>query len=262
MINSSGGKDSQTALAVTVAAADEAGVPRSRLVVVHADLGRMEWPGVKQLAREQAEYYNLEFVVEKYRNKAGENLTLLDYVRKRGKWPDAQNRYCTSDFKRGPCSRTITALSRRVENRSTERPARVLSVFGFRSQESPARAKHEPLAQDKRASNKTRHVDTWLPIHDWSEEEVWSSIKTEGVPYHEAYDLGMPRLSCCFCIFAPKGALQIAGKHNPELLQEYVQVENDIDHTFKHKFSLAEMHDEMIGGAEFEPVSADGCWNM
>lgn len=30
-------------------------------------------------------------------------------------------------------------------------------------------------------------------------------------------DLGMPRLSCCFCIFSPRSALLLAGKHNPGL---------------------------------------------
>ena len=55
--------------------------------------------------------------------------------------------------------------------------------------------------------------DNWLEEHD-----VWKDIKASGVPYHKAYDLGMPRLSCVFCIFSPPAALMIAGKQNPELL--------------------------------------------
>jgi hypothetical protein len=33
------------------------GVPLARLVVVHADLGRVEWQGTAELARRQAEAY-------------------------------------------------------------------------------------------------------------------------------------------------------------------------------------------------------------
>ena len=33
--------------------ADTADVPRARLVVAHADLGRVEWPGTRQLAEVQ-----------------------------------------------------------------------------------------------------------------------------------------------------------------------------------------------------------------
>jgi hypothetical protein len=35
---------------------------------------------------------------------------LLDRVAEHGKWPDKDRRWCTSDFKRGPIRRVITAL--------------------------------------------------------------------------------------------------------------------------------------------------------
>ena len=60
--NSSGGKDSQAMLDYVVELADAADVPRGRLVVAHADLGRVEWPGTRELAEEQARHYGLEFV--------------------------------------------------------------------------------------------------------------------------------------------------------------------------------------------------------
>lgn len=65
LLNSSGGKNSQTMIDEVVRLADENGVSRDRLVVVHADLGRVEWPGVKELAKEQADHYGLEFEWEK-----------------------------------------------------------------------------------------------------------------------------------------------------------------------------------------------------
>jgi 3'-phosphoadenosine 5'-phosphosulfate sulfotransferase (PAPS reductase)/FAD synthetase len=94
LVNSSAGKDSQAALDVTVAAADKAGV-RDRVVVVHADLGRVEWPGTRELAQEHAEHYGLRFEAVANRNWPD----LLARIEIRGRWPDAANRYCTSEFR-------------------------------------------------------------------------------------------------------------------------------------------------------------------
>ena len=51
----------------------------------------------------------------------------------------------------------------------------------------------------------------------------------------------MPRLSCSFCIFAPPAALILAGKHRPDLLAEYVQVERETGHTFRKDLSLVQI---------------------
>lgn len=69
MINSSAGKDSQAMLTRIVKLADEQGYLRDKLIVVHADLGRVEWEGTLQLAKEQAEHYGLRFeVVQRQQN--------------------------------------------------------------------------------------------------------------------------------------------------------------------------------------------------
>lgn len=253
VINSSGGKDSQTALRVVVEAARAQGVPLERLVVSHQCLGRMEWPGTLALVRAQAAHYGLRFEVAAYRNKDQQPLTLLDYVRKRGQWPDANNRYCTSEFKRGPGGRVIVKLAR-------EAGGDILNVYGFRAEESPARAKKKPWVKNARFSSQTRTVIDWLPIHDWTESQVWDSIRASGVPYHNAYDLGMPRLSCMFCIFAPKAALMIAGRANPALLDEYVAVEDEIGHTFRHHFPIRSVRESIAAGEV--PEKVDGKWNM
>lgn len=49
------------------------------------------------------------------------------------------------------------------------------------------------LSRDEAASSGRRTVDTWLPIHDWTEAQVWQCIRASGVPYHPAYDQGMSR---------------------------------------------------------------------
>lgn len=258
LINTSGGKDSQTMMRHAVSACKRAGVNPARIVAVHADLGRIEWPGCPELAREQA-LLNGITRFEVVKRTGGD---LLEYVRRRGKWPSSQQRYCTSDFKRGPIRRVMTMLTAErypVNRLRSGAEVRILNCMGMRAQESPARAKKSPFELDLAASNGKRAVWNWLPIHRWTVEEVWADIRQSGIPHHPAYDLGMPRLSCCFCIFAPKAALMVAGKHRPELLAEYVQTERDINHRFRVDVSLADIQAAVISGAAVEPVTD---WKM
>ena len=240
IVNSSAGKDSQAMLDYVVELADRENV-RGRIVVAHADLGRVEWQGTAELAERQAKHYGLRF--EKIARPQGD---LLDHIEKRGMFPDAKNRYCTSDHKRGQISKIITKAHRE----SGKQTFKVLNCLGIRSQESAARAKKVPFENDKRNSTKSRTVDIWYPIFTWTVEQVWQRIRASGVEYHPAYDLGMPRLSCVFCVFAPKHALQIAAKHNPELLDEYIRVENKIGHKFRNGFSIAEVKEAAATGTE------------
>ena len=227
VVNSSGGKDSQTALRMVVKKCDKLEISRSRIVVSHQCLGRVEWPGTLDLVRAQADHYGLRVEVSRYRDRRGKELDLLDYVRRRDKWPSSSARYCTSEFKRGPGGRVLTALSR-------EKPGPVLNVYGFRSEESPARAKKKVFARNVRFTTKSRDVYDWLPILNLTEIEVWKSISSSTVPHHYAYDLGMRRLSCCFCIFATQDDLKISSKANPELFAEYCDLEDDLNHAFQH----------------------------
>lgn len=245
VVNSSAGKDSQAMLDVVVElAGDEL---RERIVVVHADLGRVEWQGTRELAEEQAAHYGVRFeVVKRTQND------LLDQVAARGMWPSSKQRYCTSDHKRGPISTLFTRLA--TEKRISGRPVRILNCLGMRAQESPARSKLQAFESDTRNTNGRRVVDRWLPIHAWTVDQVWQRIRQSGVRHHRAYDLGMPRLSCCFCIFATKAALLLAGKHNPELLEQYVAVEQRIGHTFRQDLALADVAAELAAGVEPEAV--------
>jgi len=259
LVNSSAGKDSQAALDLVVCLARAQGIA-DRVVVVHCDLGRVEWEGTAALAEAQAAHYGVRFV--KVTRAQGD---LLQQVEQRGMWPSPQQRYCTSDHKRGQVDRVLTQLSAEVRAAHPERAARILNILGLRADESPTRAKKAPFAHDPRASNGRRTVDAWLPIHHWSATEVWATIRASGVPHHRAYDLGMPRLSCCFCIFAPRAALLLAGKHNRPLLDEYVRVEETIKHSFrmdgKRHLTLASIRDAVDAG-EQPPAGSLQSWCM
>lgn len=251
IINSSAGKDSQAMLDVIAEQVAELEIQK-RVVVVHCDLGRMEWKGTRDLAERQARHYGFRFEV--VRRPQGD---LLSHVTKRGKWPSSTARYCTSDHKRGQVSTLFTKLvreeraSRRRALHCAEFPAvRILNCMGHRAQESPKRAKMQPVEVDRRHTNGMREVTIWRPLLSWTVEQVWDQIRRSGVEHHYAYDLGMPRLSCVFCIFSPKNALLLAGKHNPELLSEYVEVERQIGHTFRKDFRIAEVQTDLLAGVE------------
>lgn len=243
LANSSAGKDSQAALDVVAQAARDAGVV-DRVIVVHADLGRMEWPGTRELAAEHAAHYGLPVRIvrrEIVDATTGERRPqdLLEQIEGRGRWPDAARRYCTSDHKRAPSYRLMTALVR--ERQHLGRPVRLLNVFGFRAEESPARASRNPYRHDSRASNGRRHVDEWLPIHGWTTAQVWECIAAAGTRPHPAYAAGMPRLSCRFCVLASRSALVRSAQLNPELAAEYAAVEARIGHRFRRDLSMTEI---------------------
>lgn len=237
LLNSSGGKDSMASLDLVASEASRQGV-LDRLVVGHADLGRVEWAGTKELARRQAERYGVRFEVVRARG-----MDLLERVLKRGMWPSAQQRWCTSDLKRGPLRRVMTQLVREHRERHGEARVRLLNVMGMRAQESVARAKRPSVVVNDGASNGRREVTDLLPLHDWSVEEVWQRIHASPIAdlIHPAYAAGMPRLSCRFCILAPKSALMVAARLNPELAAEYVRVEEVTGHRFRQDCSMAEV---------------------
>lgn len=270
VLSSSGGKDSQAQLTHVVDLCDDLQIPRSRIVVVHADLGRVEWQGTRDLARRQAEHYGLRFeVVEAVRADGSQN-DLLDRIERRGKWPDAGNRYCTAEFKRGPIRKLHTALGREWKAAGGRgRPCRILDCLGIRGEESTARKRRSPVlpaydAQGKpqQGTSGRKYVVQVAPIYDWDEGFVWSTIRYSGLPHHRAYDLGMPRLSCVFCVFAPRAALMVAGEHNRALLDQYVEAEARMGHTFRHGFALADIRAALEAGESAELVQLTGTWDM
>jgi 3'-phosphoadenosine 5'-phosphosulfate sulfotransferase (PAPS reductase)/FAD synthetase len=243
LVNTSGGKDSQAMLDEVYRLAADAGVT-DRLIAVHADLGRVEWEGTKALAAKQVEQYSVRFEV------VARDGDLLDQIIDRrisldakGKFdapafPSSNARFCTSDQKTSQVVKLMTQLVR--DSGIKGRPVRILNCLGIRSQESPARAKKVAFGPDC-ASNGKRTVDRWLPIFNWTETQVWDRIKASGVPHHPAYDLGMSRLSCVFCVFASKRDLAIAAKHNPELAKEYQAVEIQVRSTFRVDLSMTDI---------------------
>lgn len=260
VINTSGGKDSLVMMKVVVDQCERLGI-KDRILAVHCNLKDMEWPGTLDLVKEQCELFGIPLKV------LTRTIDLLEAVRRRGKWPDSKNRYCTSQFKRDHVATVFTELNREVIGGSAnshdrryvkkDERIRILNCMGIRAQESAARRQRPYLARNNRSSTKNRTVWDWNPILDMEEKQVWKIIKSHNLPYHWAYDKGMPRLSCMLCIFASKGALMIAGKANPELLDRYVAMEEKIGHKFTHKMAISEVRDAIQRGEKPKEVKVN-----
>ncbi|AYM76926.1 phosphoadenosine phosphosulfate reductase [Janthinobacterium agaricidamnosum] len=228
VINHSGGKDSQAMYLLLRGL-----VPAAQRVIVHADLGAVEWAGAVAHIRATT---------------AGEPLhicrsrrTLLEMIEERGMFPSPQQRQCTSDLKRGPIERTIRAIL----NDNPQFGGLIVNCMGMRAEESSKRAKLVPFqwvpyenskgkptgksirARASKKSGKVLHAGRewfeWLPIHGWSERQVFDRIAAAGQQPHIIYSLGMSRFSCVFCIMASEADLRTAARlatERPELLND------------------------------------------
>jgi len=254
VVSTSGGKDSQTAARVTAERAKAEGV-LGRVVAIHSDLGKVvEWPDAHLVAERQMTANGIGRFIQTSRigkvaskdgkqYKAGEVFgDLLDFAERRalamasegkiGGWMSPSVRYCTGEFKTAPIQVVFTALAREWKKATGEsRPCRILDVQGIRAEESDAR-RDRPTFEVRR-SNANVHIDTWLPIHAWTEVDVWRDILASGIEYHYAYDLGSRRLSCLCCIFSSEEDLLVAASANPEQFDRWAATEEKIQHSLR-----------------------------
>lgn len=231
-INHSGGKDSQ-AMYIDLTKF----VPQPQRVIVHCDLGKVEWSGCKEHILNTIDKGDDFKVVV-----AGKDLIELIWLRfknlvDKGKTghgtgtsplPSASTRFCTSQLKIAP-SGTLVRNHRRVKK---EGNMLIVDCSGIRADESDNRGKSLPFTFDEKNSLAGR---TWFsvnPIHDWSEPQVWACIKAEGQVGHFKYAEGMSRLSCSFCFLANKSDLVHAATNRPGLYSEYVNIEKVTGFTF------------------------------
>jgi 3'-phosphoadenosine 5'-phosphosulfate sulfotransferase (PAPS reductase)/FAD synthetase len=214
VVNHSAGKDSQAMLIKL-----QEIVPAEQLLIVHADLGKVEWQG--NLAHIERYAGGLPIISCKSKR------TFLQMVEERGMWPSPQQRQCTSDLKRGPIDREV----RRFLAAHPQFNGLVVSCMGLRAQESSSRAKAETFKINKRNSIAGREWYDWLPIHELTVDQVFETIAAAGQEPHWAYKAGMSRLSCVFCIMASQHDLRTAAGLRPELYREYVELERKIGHT-------------------------------
>ena len=67
-------------------------------------------------------------------------------------------------------------------------------ITGVRREQSEARAGNQPIQLDAR--NGLQKVS---PLLDWTEEDVWTWIRGNGLPYNPMHDRGYPSIGCAPC---------------------------------------------------------------
>ena len=226
-VSHSGGKDSQCMYARI-----RRRVPHDRIVVVHADLGEIEWHGVQD---------HIRATITHELNVVRAKKTFFDMVRHRAatrpdvpSFPDAGRRQCTSDLKRGPIQKFI----RRDMN---ARGATLgINCMGLRAEESASRRRLPAWSRNKALCTNTRTVFDWLPIHQLTTEQVFGEIHKAGQQPFRAYAAGNRRLSCVFCIFGCPGDIANGRRERPELYRQYRNLERETGWTLFPGQSLAQ----------------------
>lgn len=201
----SGGKDSVAVALATARHLDEIGHTGPR-VLIHADLGRVEWKDSLPACERLAARMGWELIV--VRREAGDMLArwqgrwaanLRRYIELKCvkvilPWSTPSMRFCTSELKTAIITR---ALRKRFPGQD------ILNVTGVRRQESSARAKMSVAAPMKALARKDALGFSWNAIIEWKLEDVLQEIADSGLALHEAYTVyGASRVSCAFCIMS------------------------------------------------------------
>lgn len=260
VINHSAGKDSQAMFNFLMGV-----LPKEQVIVIHADLGEVEWHGNVEHIKKQIG--DLPFFVTKAKK------TFFDMVEHRQMFPSSQHRQCTSDLKRGPIQKVV----RRYADEHGYKL--IVNCMGLRAEESPNRAKQPVWKFNRSQTNGKRTWFEYLPIHDFTwadvlatEDHTWFELQTrrrlyregykeeamDGWRFHDAYVRGMSRLSCCFCILANRHDLWVASKERPELFKKYVDTEKRIGHTMKHEAKRGQVFLDEYVAKEEEKQKANG----
>ncbi len=244
LVNLSGGKDSARMLGLV-----RQKFPGLKTYAVMADTGfeHVKPVSAVEWSRKIAGHFGLPLTVVRNPNK-----TYLEMVRRRGMFPSAQFRQCTSDLKRGPIQKFLRTLPEKV----------VINCMGMRAEESPQRARQVPWKLDTEMSRNGRTVYNWLPIFEETTEQVLRWHWQNDVPLHPVYvpeyhqdgTRGgyLRRFSCRVCIFATDHDLRMIHQHDREAFDQVSALEQEMGFTMKSGRSLV----QIINAPTVSPQSA------
>lgn len=248
----SGGKDSSATALATTAYLDEIGHRGPRLLI-HSDLGRVEWRDSLPMCQRLAAFLDQELVV--VRRQAGDLLARwqvrwqnnvaryanLETVRLILPWSTPSMLFCRSELKAAIICRE---LIQRFPGQT------LLSATGIRREESITRANAPISAPQARLTNATHHTRglDWHPIATWTLEQMLTYHQRRQFPLHPAYARGMSRVSCAFCVLASLADLttSAATPENQDLYRELVDIEILSSFSFQSGYWLGDVASRLL----------------
>lgn len=231
-IGVSGGKDSCALAFATVEHLDAVGHRGPRLLV-HSDLGRVEWRDSAPTCARLSAHLGVELLT--VRRAAGDMMDRwlgrwdnnvaryrdLECVKLILPWSTPAMRFCTSELKTDVICR---ALVRRWPGTT------ILSAVGIRREESPNRRKApilSPQAKLQSVTHRTRGYN-WNGILDFTLEDVLGSLEARRFRLHEGYTrFHSTRISCVFCMMGSEWDLAASAScpENHDVYREQVDLE-------------------------------------
>lgn len=223
VVSLSGGKDSSVLMWYAIN-----NFPKEKIIAVHAQID-IDWEETLPTVEKQCEFFGIPLVTVQAAKGFLEQLTSKRKDRKTGKlketkFPSADRRWCTSDLKKNPIDKFLRTFR-----------GNILLLIGERREESNRRAKLEEIRPDTRNSNSRRTITIYSPLLNYLEKDIWDIINTNNIPVHPCYSLGISRASCCICIFSSNEEIAIAARHAPDIVQKYIEAEQQISHKFRYK---------------------------
>lgn len=234
-IGVSGGKDSDACAIAVSRYLDQFGHTGPR-VLIHADLGRVEWRDSLPSCERLAAKIGWELMVvqrtagdmlARWQGRWANNVARyqdLSCVKLILPWSTPSMRFCTSELK---VAVITSALKKRFPCHD------ILNVTGIRRQESTGRSRMPVSAPLAKLQRKGYVGLSWNPIIEWPIQEVFGAIADAGLALHEAYTMyGASRVSCAYCIMSSQQDL-LAASNCPDNHELYVQmVELEASSTF------------------------------
>jgi 3'-phosphoadenosine 5'-phosphosulfate sulfotransferase (PAPS reductase)/FAD synthetase len=256
-IGISGGKDSDAAALAVVDHLDRTG-HRGPRVLIHSDLGIVEWAESLPQCERLAKFLNMQLLtvrrkagglMERWETRWRNNVAryaAMECVKLILPWSTPSMRFCTSELKTDIICR---ALIKQFPG------SKIVSVSGIRRQESRERAK-APIArwQPKLTSktHKTVGID-WNAIIEWSLDDVMELHLRRGFALHPAYtQYGASRVSCLNCIFSTEKDLKAAMRapENHPAVFRMIKLEIASTFAFQGNRWLGDVHAEWLSSPQ------------
>jgi 3'-phosphoadenosine 5'-phosphosulfate sulfotransferase (PAPS reductase)/FAD synthetase len=148
-------------------------------------------------------------------------MKMSDIILSKGMFPGRMNRFCTQSLK-------IFPFMSWVEREYGEMSP--VNAVGVRAAESKARSKLGHWED-------IEWVDTWRPLLLWTEDDVISIHKRNGIPPNPLYTKGVKRVGCWPCIFSRKEEIRLVAEMSPERISLIRKLESEVFDIAKKRYA-------------------------